>query len=196
MEPFEIVAHPLTVFLAPVGTSFPDVHDDPDDFDADWFRLGASGPENYDDDGVTVQHPQSIEEWFGSSVQPVKAFRTEERLVVSFTLVDIGIDSYARMLGNDDDVTENTDDSEFNLARGHVIQTYALLARGLSPADNDLHAQYQIPYCYPGGEPEVQYQKGDPAGLAFEYTALADPEASSNEERFGKLVVATDVPAP
>lgn len=192
MQPYEIVAHPLTVYLAPVGTAFPAVDATPA---VAWQRLGA-GLENYGDDGVTVSHPQTVEKWRGQSVQPVKAFRTEEDLIIAFTLHDVSAATYARIL-NDATVTQTAagvgtpGTSAFPLARGSSIATYALLARGKSPANNDLTAQYQVPYCYPDGEPEVVYQKGEPAGLEFELHALVDRNATSERERFGRLVIQT-----
>lgn len=198
MEPFEVVAHPLTVWLAPVGTAFPDVSEDPD---ASWIKLGTSGDENYDEDGVTITHEQTIEEWTpAGSTGPRKAFRTEERLLVAFNLVDISADQYAKVL-NDTDVTQVAAGSgtagadEFGLSQGHTVASHALLARGVSPADEQFSAQYQVPRCYQAANPEPQYQKGTPAGLACEFAALEDLDASAETERFGKLVIQTAEPS-
>lgn len=191
--PHEIVAAPLEVFLAPLGETFPAVDEEPA---GEWERLGASGPENIGDDGVSVAHPQTVEEWRGQSVQPVKAFRTEEGLVLTFTLHDLSPTNYARIL-NDAEITQTSPGvgtagtDEFPLARGSFIGVFAVLARGVSPVDNTLKAQYQLPHARPGGEPTVVWQKGTPAGLAFELSALVDQDAATERERFGKLVIQT-----
>lgn len=193
MEPFEILAAPYTVWLAPTGEAFPAVTTAPG---ANWVRLGSSGDENYGDDGVSVQHTQSIETWRGQSVAPVKAWRTEEGLVVGFTLHDISAAQYARIL-DDATVTQTAagvgtpGTDAFPLSRGDQVKVWALLARGLSPGGDDFVAQYQVPVVFQQAEPEPTYQKGEPAGLACEFMALKDPNAASTRERFGKLVIQT-----
>lgn len=198
-QPFEVIAHPLTIWLAPVGTAFPDVSEDPD---ASWTKLGTSGDENYDEEGVTVTHDQTIEMWTpAGSTGARKAFRTEEGLVIEFTLVDISADQYAKVL-NDATVTQvaagagTAGVDEFGLTQGHTVATYALLARGLSPADDQFASQYQVPRCFQNASPEPQYNKGgEPAGLACEFAALEDLNAAADAERFGKLVIQTAAPS-
>ena len=53
MTPFEILAGPYTLWLAPVGTAFPIVTVVPP---IAWIKVGTNGDANYDDDGVTVSH--------------------------------------------------------------------------------------------------------------------------------------------
>lgn len=192
-EPLEILAAPYTVWLAPTGEAFPTVTTAPG---ANWVRLGSSGDENYGDDGVSVQHTQSVEIWRGQNVAPVKAFRTEEGLLVGFTLVDISAAQYARILDRATVTTTaagagipGTD--EFPLSRGDVVATWALLARGLSPGGDAFVAQYEVPVVFQQGEPNPVYQKGEPAGLDCEFMALADPAASTTRERFGRFVIQT-----
>lgn len=195
MEPFEVVAAPLTVWLAPVGTAFPAVDTEPD---ASWFKLGTNGDVNYDEEGVTVSHEQTIEKWRGvGSTGPVKAWRTEEELMVGFTLVDISAAQYAKVL-NDATVTDTAaatgvpGTSEFGLSQGQDVKTFALLARGKSPAGDDFAAQYQVKRCHQAENPEPVYNKGsEPAGLAIQFGALEDPDAADERERFGKLVIQT-----
>lgn len=198
MEPFEVIAHPLEIYLAPVGTAFPDVSAAPD---ASWTLLGTSGDENYDEDGVTVTHEQTLEEWTpAGSTGPRKVFRTGERLVIAVPLADLSAEQYARVL-NDATITQDAAGvgtagvDRFGLSQGHTVATFALLARGKSPAGDSFDAQYQVPRCYQGANQEPQFQKGNPALLACEWTALEDLDAASEATRFGELIIQTAAPA-
>lgn len=199
IEPLEVVAAPLTVWLAPVGTAFPGIDTDPG---TGWFKLGTNGNKNYDDDGVTVSHEQTIESWRGAgAVGPVKAWRTEEELGIGFTLVDLTPAQYAKVLNNAT-VTETAaavgtpGTAEIGLSQGQTIASFALLARGVSSVDENLSAQYQVPRCYQSENPEPVYTKGDPAGLEVGFAALEDlTDGVSERERFGKLVIGTQPPA-
>ena len=75
-QPYEIVAGPLTIWLAPVGTAFPLIDADPAEA---WKLMGTSGTRNYSNDGVSVQLSQTIGEARpAGALGPVKAWRTEE----------------------------------------------------------------------------------------------------------------------
>lgn len=195
MEPYEIVASPLTVWLAPVGTAFPAIDADPP---TEWIKLGTNGDRNYDDDGVTVSHDQTIETFTpAGSTGAVKAWRTEEELAIGFTLVDLSVAQYAKVL-NDATVTDTAagvgvaGTSEFGLSQGHEVAAFAMLARGKSPAGDDFTAQYQVTRCYQAESPEPTFTKGEPAGLEVSFAALEDlTPGVSERERFGKLVVQT-----
>ena len=72
MQPYEILADPYTIYLAPVGTPFPAIDDDEQDFIAggspggEWFRLGSSGNRNYEEGGVTITPEQETSEFRGA----------------------------------------------------------------------------------------------------------------------------------
>lgn len=175
MQPYEIVAGPLTVYLAAYGTSFPDVDEAPG---GSWTKLGTSGDKNYSDDGVTVQLPQSIETFTpaGGTV-PRKAFRTEEGLVFGFTLVDFSAEQVAKI--SDDAAITTTSASSgvpgtkrIPLYKGLQVEGFALLARGISPVNESLAAQFEVKCAYQSGEPEPVFNKGEPAGFELEWTAL------------------------
>jgi len=66
----------------------------------------------------------------------------------------------------------------------------ALLVRGnVSGYGDGFKSQYEIPVCFQSGSPEPVYTKGEPAGLALEFTALEDPAAATPDMRFGRLVM-------
>ncbi|MBS3927094.1 MAG: hypothetical protein KGZ65_00115 [Sphingomonadales bacterium] len=173
--PYEIVAAPLTVYLAAVGTAFPDVDESPG---GSWTKLGTSGDKNYSDDGVTVSLPQSIETFTpaGDTV-PRKAFRTEEGLEISFTLVDLTPEQVAKVL-DDAAITTVAASSgvpgtkKIPLRRGLQVANFALLARGISSVNDSLACQFEVDSCYQSGEPEPVFNKGEPAGLELTFTAL------------------------
>lgn len=176
--PFEIIAAPYDVYVAPVGTVFPDVSQTPS---GSWLLLGTSGNKNYDDDGVTVSHPQNIETFTPVGLSaPRKAWRTEEGLTIAFNIADVSAAQYARVLNNA--VVTNTPAAtgvggqlSVPLLQGLSVSLFALIARSTESAGgNGFNSQYQVPIVYQGAEPEVQYKKGEPAMLACEWTALWD----------------------
>lgn len=192
-EPYEILASPFAVYLAPVSTAFPDVDTDPA---GAWEELGTSGADDQGDDGVTVEHTQSINVFRGGKATgPIKAWRTEEGLRIAFTLHDVTTETLAKAL-NDATVTDTPPGAgtpgtrSITLRRGVTVATHALLARSLSggPYGDDLPMQYQVPKVYLAGNPSTQYRKGNPAGTLFEFMALEDLTATTEEERFGQLV--------
>jgi hypothetical protein len=191
--PFEIVAAPFTVWWAPTGETFPDVDETPA---GNWTKIGTSGDRNYSEDGVTVSHQQTVEliRVLGST-GPVKAARTEELLVVSFTLFDMLLEQYRLGLDNNAVTTTAAGSGtpgykEVDLYRGLDVTMLALLVRGtVSPEGDGWNTQYEVPQCFESGSPEPVFVKGAPAALALEFTAIEDPNASSAAARFGRLVV-------
>ncbi len=193
--PYEIVASPFTAWWAPTGTSFPDLADSPA---AAWTKIGTSGDRNYSEDGVVVAHDQTTELFHAlGSTGPVKASRTQELLMVRFTLWDMNLEHY-RLVLNNNTVSSTAAASgtagikDIDIYRDLDITMMALLVRGdVSPAGTGWKSQYQIPWVFQSGSPEPVYQKGEPMGLELEFTALEDPNAGSAAVRFGKLVVQT-----
>lgn len=191
-EPYEIISSPYTVFVAPTGTTFPDIDTAEGSFASAWFKLGTSGNRNYEEEGVTVTHEQTVNLWRAAGgTGPIKALRTEEGLLVAFTLVDLSVTQYAKTM---DDATVTSvaastgtaGEDSFNFYRGFPVELFALLVRGdFSPEGDGFKSQYEVPVVYQSGSPAPQFQKGQPAGLSLEYTALEDPNASSEAERFG-----------
>jgi hypothetical protein len=192
-EPYEIVAAPFTLWVAPVGTSFPTIEEAPG---GSWTKVGTSGDLNYTEDGVTVEHPQSVEFFRAlGSTGPRKAFRTEEELLISLNLADLTLEQYALALNHNTVTTlapapGEIGSKKIGLSRGLEVPQRALLVRGAnaSPYGTGWGAQYEVPVAVQIGEPEVVFQKGEPAGLSLQWAALEDPDAASAAERFGRLV--------
>ncbi len=193
-RPFEVVAQPFTLWLAPVGTVYPLIDAVPG---GSWTKVGTSGDLNYTEDGVTVSHAQSVERWRAlGSVGPRKAFRSEEELLISLVLADVSLEQYALAL-NYNEVTTVAAGGEagykkVGLSRGLHLPQRALLVRGAgSPYGDDWNMQYEVPVVVQVSEPEIVYVKAEPAGIALEWLALEDPDAASVDERFGRLIAQT-----
>jgi hypothetical protein len=184
--PYEIVAAPLTVWVAPVGTAFPVISVAPG---GSWFKLGTSGTKNYDARGVTVTHGESIGSFTpAGGTAKRKVFRTEEQFLIDFDLVDLTIEQYAKIM-NDATVTTTVGPpaiKDINLLQGLTVATFALIARGVSPVNDALPSQYQVPIVYENGQTKPVYAKGAATALAVQYEALEDATLG-----FGKLVVQT-----
>lgn len=173
--PFEIIAAPAKIWVAPVGTAFPVIDVVPNQ---DWTLLGKAGDKNISEDGVTISHPQSVEVFRAlGSTGPRKITRTEEDFMISFTLLDLTLEMYRRAL-NDSPITQVAAGAaiagsrKLLLQRGRLVSQFALIAEGPSPYGDNWTLRYKIPILVNVGEPEIVFQKGEPAGLMFELQAI------------------------
>lgn len=190
--PFEVIAAPYRLYWAPVATVFPAITDLESAFAAaGWTLIGSNGDLNYDrGEAVTLEHGQVIVEWRSvGDAGTRKVFRTEESQKVRIKLVDITLEQYRHAL-NLNTVTISATNRKIGLSRGFAVATHALLIRSdVSPYGDGLSSQYEIPRAAQIGNPTVTHAKqGEPAGLMLEWSALVDPTASSEDERFGRLV--------
>lgn len=194
--PYEVIAAPYTVWIAPVGTPFPPVDAEPS---GPWTKIGSNGDLNYDDGaGVTVEHSQTIVPWRAlGDAGSRKVFRTEEDMKVRLKLVDVTLEQYKYALNSNSVSTVaagagSPGYKKLGMSRGFDVATMAVLIRGsISPYGANWASQYEIPVAAQTGNPTVVYKKGEPAGLDLEWMALVDPNASSSDERFGRLVAQT-----
>ena len=189
MEPFEIIAAPYEVWLAPVGTAFPVINVAPA---GTWTRLGTNGSRNISEDGVTITHEDEIEEFrMLGATGPIKAVRTSEGLSASFVLHDLTLEQYLHILNMNTMTTVPAGTGvaghrHVNLYKGPTVATRAALIRGAGPYGANWNLQYELRRCYLRGEGEVVYQKGEPAGLEIGLVALVDAGAPAGQE-FGIL---------
>jgi len=197
MEPYEIIAAPFTVWLAPVGEAFPAIDATPG---GNWAKLGSSGDLDYNEEGVTIVHSQTMETFRGlGSTGPRKAFRTAEEMMLRLTLHDLTLEQYAEAINSNAVATTAAGSGTagfkaMQLYMGLNVTQFALLARGgVSAYGDGWNSQYEVPVCFQSGSPEPVFNKGNPAGLAFEFTALEDPDADV-AARFGLLVMQHQAP--
>lgn len=163
--PHEVVAAPLTVYLAPIGTAFPAVYEPEASFNALWDKLGTEGDRNYTDAGVTVNHAEDTEDFTpAGSTMPIKRFRTGETFEISLELADVSPEMYALVM-NDATVTTASRNKHFELFRGDQVNGFAVIARGMSPVDNDLNLQYEFSRAFVSVNGEVTWNKGAVAAL-------------------------------
>lgn len=203
MTPFEILAAPLTVWLAPVGTAFPLVTAAPG---AGWVRIGTNGDANYDEDGVTVSHVKKDELVRAAGRNgPMKAFTVEEDLMISLKLMDVSVEQYATALNKLGTAVQTTaagvgtaGTKRIGLSQGSDPTVYALLARGVgvSPYADGMNMQYEVPRVFQSGNAKPVFRKGKPALLELEFTALEDLAAATPAERFGRMVAQHQAPLP
>lgn len=193
--PFEIISGALTAWVAPVGETMPDIDTPPA---GNWAKLGTNGPRNISEDGVTISHPQSIETIRAlGSTGPVKFLRTEEDMIVSFTIWDLTLEQYKHVLnlGTVTSVAAASGTPGYRhlpILRGASPSQRALLLRIASPyGDDPWNMQYEVPIVIHTGEPEVVFKKDEPAGLLCEFTAQEDPNATAANLRFGRIVAQT-----
>ena len=193
MSDLNIVNGPLSLYFAAVGTTFPLVDDDPP---TGFTLIGTSGAKNYMEDGVSVAMNQSVEEFRGlGSTIALKAFRTEEEVIVSVQMADLTLAEVRRAL-NENAVTNTAASSgipgkdEINLNRNADVNTIALLVRGLgkSPQFAAGNLQFELDKAYEGGSQEMTFVKGEPAGVLLEFHALEDDAGN-----VGRLLVQTAV---
>lgn len=190
--PFEIIVGPMTIWTGPVGESFTDVDTTPA---GNWNKLGTSGDRNYNEDGVSINNPQTVEliRMLGGT-GPIKASRSEEDLMVTITLHDITLEEWSvAMNGNtvvDTPAASGTPGIRtLDIYKGVEVTQYALLVRGKSPYDDvNWDMQLQIPVVVVTSSPNPIFKKGEPAGLEVEFTAIEDPNAASEADRFGSIV--------
>jgi hypothetical protein len=186
-EPFDILVGPADVWVAAVGTGFPDVTDEisKDRFSPDgsgWQYLGFTegGVKVTHDAGATLIH---VDQHSG----PVKAFRPQEVLKIGFSLVTLTLESYA-LAANSIDVADNGDNRSIDLSFGFDVRQKAMLIRGPSPyVDADNGAQYELPVVVQTGAPTVDFKREDKSVLTLEFSTLEDPNAYTPGERFGRL---------
>ena len=183
--PYEIVNGPLEVYVGPVEESMPAVTLEPPG--GNWVLLGTLGDDEYSEDGVRIMHTETIEEFRSlGNTAPVKAFRTEESLVIGFSLMDLTLEEYSNVM-NFNTITTATDDKTMPIYKGGDVLYKALLVRGndKSPYGTSYNIQWEIPRVRASGDQELIFVKGQPVGLAVEFTGMSDLSAASDSLRFG-----------
>jgi hypothetical protein len=190
--PYEVIAAPYVCWYAPVGEAFPLIDVAPG---GNWVRAGTSGELNYSEDGVVIEHPQSITKWrAGGDTGVRKVFRTEEDFMIRFSLVDLTLEQY-RLGLNMNAITTVAAGSgtagykKLGISRGNDVAQRALLVRGPSPYADGMNLQYEVPIAFQTGEPKLTLgKKGSPAMIELEWTAIIDPNAATPLERYGRII--------
>jgi hypothetical protein len=181
--PFDIIAGPAEVWIAPAAEAFPDADAVPA---GNWVNLGRT------EGGITVTHNESIELLrVDQASGPVKAIRSEESLVIEFSLAELELEDYARIL-NDVTVTDAGDNRWLPLRLGFDVVQRALLIRGptpyvAAPSATIPGLQYELPIVVQTGSPTISFTRDDKSVLESEWNVIEDPAAATVGERFGRL---------
>ncbi|KKN39094.1 hypothetical protein LCGC14_0746900 [marine sediment metagenome] len=186
-EPYEVVVGPVEVYISPVGTAMPAVTLEPPA--SPWVLIGTLGNREIGEDGVSLAHEESIEDFRGlGSTGILKSMRTEEGIVISFMLNDITLAEYSRALNLNAKTTDGSDDV-IDLYKGVDVATRALLVRGngLGPNGASKNIQFELPRVRPDAAPDVVFVKGTPAGLALSFRVMDDLNAASSADRHGLI---------
>lgn len=181
--PYEIIAGPAQVWVADVGTAFPATNAAPG---GSWTDLG------YTDGGITVTHNQDIEQLYVDQIStPVKVLRTTESLTVEFSLAQLTLERWAKVINNNTVTTVAGPPAtkEMQLQRGADVARHAMLVRGPSPYFNG-YMQFQVLVVIHMGEPSVTFNRDQKAVLSTSWSALADTTQAAGQQ-FGKLVAQT-----
>jgi hypothetical protein len=195
MQPYEIMMSPADLYIAMEGEAFPAI-------DAvvggNWVALGSNGKKNQSTAGVHVHHNQTVNKHkTAGSTGNVKAIRTAEESIINVVIEDLTLETYAKAL-NLAGIREVAAASgvagykSMGLHMGREVQTWSLLARFPSAYAGGMGAQYQCPKMIETASKDLVFDgEGAAAGLSLQYEALEDPNATSEEERFGTLVMQT-----
>jgi len=176
MACIEIVNGPMELYWAPVGEPFPDVDVAPA---GNWVFVGSSGALNYDEDGVVLQMEQTIEYFrpLGSTHNSC-AFRTEQEILVTVTMVDLSLDQLriGMNLNATAALVGPPATLEIDLDYGTVVNDMALLVRGdtKSPELAGGGLQVELNRVVEQASHELEFIKGEPAGVELEFMALVD----------------------
>ena len=185
----EIITGPMTLYQAPVGTAMPAIDVDPTG--AGFTQIGTSGDENYHEDGVSVLMDQTLE-FFRSlgSTHRICAFRTEQDISVTVTLVDMDL-AEVRIAMNQNTVTVDAGPpaiESIDLDFGTSVEDLALLVRGEgnSPEFAGANLQFECNRVVEMAAHEYSFVKGEPVGIELEFALLLDDSGN-----IGRLVAET-----
>lgn len=148
---------------------------------AGWTQLGLYGSVNYSDEGVKITISQSTEKIRGcGATGPIKAFRTEEDVMVDLTLRDLRPEMLTYALSS---IPPSS--GKIGLGRGVDVQTGALLLRGpgKSPYSSQLALEWWFPLGFFSADSiEIDFSKSAPADLEMQFSVLADASQAAGEQ--------------
>lgn len=173
--PFQLMNGPFQVYVATPVVLAPDIAIPSASIDAAWSLLGVAGDKDVTEDGIKVTGEQDVTKWKGlGSTATRKMFRTSQDIVVAFTLADASIENYARAF-NGAAVDLDSHRRLINLLMTSDVTQFSLLIRGddRSPY-GEFNTQWWLPRVSHDANIETVYVKGQPVGLAYNFTALDD----------------------
>jgi len=172
-----LLAGPVDVYVAPEGTAHQTslITARPR---SPWRQL-AGGWHN--DDGVQVQRTKDMRfQEVQNELEPVDAFIASQRLIVSFTMMDMQVEAAAYALGMErsDIITVAADPTNIGTRRidliddDHKTHKIALLVRGDTPYANGEKSNFYAPRVVVSSDFDITLMLADPAGVPIEFTSL------------------------
>lgn len=182
--PFEVMGAPHSLYIAEFGTARPALTVDLADTPGDWVLVGAKGNRSYAEEGVRVNSPAAYNYFRGlGSAAPLKAFRSEEDVMIAVTLADMTLESMATAFNKlAADIEEVGITRTLGLSRGLGVSTFALLVRGPSPYIADGFAQFWIPVAANVTSIDLNLRRDNATTYPLEFRALWYDEAAAGEE--------------
>jgi hypothetical protein len=183
--PFNIIAGPADVFVAPVATAFPaiNVASSTNSPPSGWTALGKT------QGGVSVKHSQTVDQ-IGSdqTTGPIKAVRSAEGLDITMSLIELTLETIAYFMNQQtvNVVTGPPHDHDIPLHRGRQVARNALLVRGDSPYGN-FFMQYEVPVVVMTDSPQLDFAENKVAAAQVTFTVLEDLTQATEAARFGTL---------
>jgi hypothetical protein len=192
---------PAEVYVAMEGETPPTINAVPG---GNWVLLGTAGMRNQATAGVKITHGETIAKHStAGATGNVKAFRTMEECGLEVTIEDLTLEVYAKAM-NLAGIREVAQASgvagykSFGGKQGFDVQTWSVLVRiPSSPYGDAMNMQWYFPKVIEEGAVELVFDgEGTAAGLNFKYSALCDPNAASDSERFFIVTAQTTQPLP
>lgn len=195
--PYEIIASPATLWIAPALTARPDLSlatYDPETIAAPWVKIGTSGELNYTEAGVKVSMPQEVNKWKAlGDTGSRKAFRLGEDVMVEVNVADLTLEQWAHAL-NGNTVTQVASASgstfgvrKLGLSRGPAVNAFAILVVVPSPYGANLWGHIWLPRAINEGSSDLTYQKSEPGALLLQFSSMVNTAAASEDEYFGVI---------
>jgi hypothetical protein len=183
MEAYEILTGVGTLYIAAANEAMPALTATPG---GNWVSLGET------DGGVKITKTQNIETFSSDQrTGKVKAIRTEEGVTIETNLLQATLEKLAKVIGGT--VTDTAPGvgtigkRSLPLYAGAEVTEYALLFRGDSPYGATYPGQYYVPRGYMDDDVETEFTKDGKTLIPVKFEALEDLNASSAEDRFGKI---------
>ena len=177
-KPFEQLTGSLKVYVAPSVEAEPVVNATPA---GNWLVLGGTDGEQ------KMTHGGDLTFFRDNEHQaPVKSVRAEEDVILTYTLVGLTLENYAKVLHNVSNVVAAGGPpatKTIRLKKGETPTEYSILFKGtaISPY-GAFPGQYYIPRCVIAGEPAATFTRGGRPGLEVIVHALEDDTQAAGME--------------
>lgn len=183
MSAYKILKGVGKIYLAQVGTTFPTLDQDPA-IVSGWTYVGPTA------DGIDVAPDETINEFSSDQdIGSVDAIRSDEKVMLSANLFEATLENIGRVMAQAVAVvaagTGTVGYKKIGLSRGVDVTLSAILYRFKSPY-GPYPAQIEIPFGYISGKISLKWTKADKVVVPAEFHALIDPDATSDEEKFGR----------